>query len=315
MTPIQPVERLRPVERFWQRFHRMDESRFGILLLLPTLLLLVVFLVLPIVYALYMSLHQIELTISSQWKFVGLANYGGLVTDSRVLETIPRTLYFAGLNVAVTTLLSLCLALVLNEQFAGRNWIRVFILLPWAVAPVVSGVMWRYLFHQRYGLINALLLHLGLIDRYVVWFDDPTFALSIASFATAWKALPFSTLILLASMQSIPESLFRASKMDGANLFHRFRYVTLPHLRPTLVFVVVLQIITSLQAFDVIFTLTRGGPGQGTVVLNYLTFINAFERLSIGNAATLAILLALLIVLLSVLSIYLAKDRSRRGKE
>jgi multiple sugar transport system permease protein len=315
MTPIQPVERLRPVERFWQRFHRMDESRFGILLLLPTLLLLVVFLVLPIVYALYMSLHQIELTISSQWKFVGLANYGGLVTDSRVLETIPRTLYFAGLNVAVTTLLSLCLALVLNEQFAGRNWIRVFILLPWAVAPVVSGVMWRYLFHQRYGLINALLLHLGLIDRYVVWFDDPTFALSIASFATAWKALPFSTLILLASMQSIPESLFRASKMDGANLFHRFRYVTLPHLRPTLVFVVVLQIITSLQAFDVIFTLTRGGPGQGTVVLNYLTFINAFERLSIGNAATLAILLALLIVLLSALSIYLAKDRSRRGKE
>jgi multiple sugar transport system permease protein len=315
MTPIQPVQRFQPVERFWQRFHRMDESRFGLLMILPTLLLLVVFLVLPIIYALYMSLHQIELTISPQWKFVGLANYGGLVEDSRVLETIPRTLYFAGLNVAITTLLSLCLALVLNEQFAGRNWIRVFILLPWAVAPVVSGVMWRYLFHQRYGLINALLMHLGLIDSYVVWFDDPTVALSIASFATAWKVLPFSTLILLASMQSIPESLFRASKMDGANLAHRFRYVTLPHLRPTLIFVVVLQIITSLQAFDVIFTLTRGGPGQGTVVLNYLTFINAFERLSIGNAATLAILLALLIVLLSALSIYLAKDRSRRGKE
>ena len=148
MTPTQPAD------GFWQRFHRMDEGRFGLLLLVPTLLLVLVFLALPIVYALYMSLHQIELTISPQWKFVGLANYAGLVTEGRVIETVPRTLYFAGLNVAVTTLLSLCLALVLNEQFVGRNWIRVLILLPWAVAPVVSGVMWRYLFHQSYGLIN-----------------------------------------------------------------------------------------------------------------------------------------------------------------
>lgn len=306
MTPTQPAD------GFWQRFHRMDEGRFGLLLLLPTLLLVLVFLALPILYALYMSLHQIELTISPQWKFVGLANYAGLVTEGRVIETVPRTLYFAGLNVAVTTLLSLCLALVLNEQFVGRNWVRVLILLPWAVAPVVSGVMWRYLFHQSYGLINALLKQLGWIDRYVVWFEDPTFALSIASFATAWKALPFSTLILLASMQSISESLFRAAKMDGADVFHRFRYVTLPHLRPTLVFVVVLQIISSLQAFDIIFTLTRGGPGQGTVVLNYLTFVNAFERLSIGNAASLAVLLALMIMLLSALSIYLAQERRKR---
>ncbi|MCW1968304.1 MAG: sugar ABC transporter permease [Anaerolineae bacterium] len=296
---------------FWQRFHRMDESKFGLLLTLPTVILVLIFLALPIAYAFFMSLNQIELTISPDWDFVGVENYVGLLSDTRVTATIPRTLYFAGLNVVVTTLMALCLALVLNENFKGRNWIRVFILLPWAVAPVVSGVMWRYMFHQSYGLINAILSALGLINKYVVWFDDPTFALSIASFATAWKALPFSTLILLASMQGISESLFRASKMDGANIFHRFRYVTLPHLRPTLIFVVVLQIISSLQAFDVIFTLTRGGPGQGTVVLNYLTFVNAFERLSIGNASAMSILLALLIVSLSGLSIYISMGRKK----
>lgn len=295
----------------WQRFHRMDESKFGLLLMLPTVILVLIFLALPIAYAFFMSLNQIELTISPDWDFVGAENYIGLLSDTRVTSTIPRTLYFAGLNVVVTTLMALCLALVLNENFKGRNWIRVFILLPWAVAPVVSGVMWRYMFHQSYGLINAILSALGLINKYVVWFDDPTFALSIASFATAWKALPFSTLILLASMQGISESLFRASKMDGANIFHRFRYVTLPHLRPTLIFVVVLQIISSLQAFDVIFTLTRGGPGQGTVVLNFLTFINAFERLSIGNASAMSILLALLIVSLSGLSIYISMGRKK----
>ena len=292
----------------------MDESKFGLLLTLPTIFLVLVFLALPITYAFFMSLNQIELTISPDWDFVGLENYTGLLNDKRVIDTVPRTLYFAGLNVIVTTLMSLCLALILNEQFKGRNWIRVFILLPWAVAPVVSGVMWRYMFHQSYGLINALLTSLGIIDKYVVWFDNPTVALSIASFATAWKALPFSTLIMLASMQGISESLFRASKMDGANIFHRFRYVTLPHLRPTLIFVVVLQIISSLQAFDVIFTLTRGGPGQGTVVLNYLTFVNAFERLSIGTASAMSIMLALLIVSLSGLSIYISMGRKGKAK-
>ncbi len=292
----------------------MDESKFGLLLTLPTIFLVLVFLALPITYAFFMSLNQIELTISPDWDFVGLENYTGLLNDKRVIDTVPRTLYFAGLNVIVTTLMSLCLALILNEQFKGRNWIRVFILLPWAVAPVVSGVMWRYMFHQSYGLINALLTSLGIIDKYVVWFDNPTVALSIASFATAWKALPFSTLIMLASMQGISESLFRASKMDGANIFHRFRYVTLPHLRPTLIFVVVLQIISSLQAFDVIFTLTRGGPGQGTVVLNYLTFVNAFERLSIGTASAMSIMLAILIVSLSGLSIYISMGRKGKAK-
>ena len=292
----------------------MDESKFGLLLTLPTIFLVLVFLALPITYAFFMSLNQIELTISPDWDFVELENYTGLLNDKRVIDTVPRTLYFAGLNVIVTTLMSLCLALILNEQFKGRNWIRVFILLPWAVAPVVSGVMWRYMFHQSYGLINALLTSLGIIDKYVVWFDNPTVALSIASFATAWKALPFSTLIMLASMQGISESLFRASKMDGANIFHRFRYVTLPHLRPTLIFVVVLQIISSLQAFDVIFTLTRGGPGQGTVVLNYLTFVNAFERLSIGTASAMSIMLAILIVSLSGLSIYISMGRKGKAK-
>lgn len=292
----------------------MDESKFGLLLTLPTIFLVLIFLALPITYAFFMSLNQIELTISPDWDFVGLENYTGLLNDKRVIDTVPRTLYFAGLNVIVTTLMSLCLALILNEQFKGRNWIRVFILLPWAVAPVVSGVMWRYMFHQSYGLINALLTSLGIIDKYVVWFDNPTVALSIASFATAWKALPFSTLIMLASMQGISESLFRASKMDGANIFHRFRYVTLPHLRPTLIFVVVLQIISSLQAFDVIFTLTRGGPGQGTVVLNYLTFVNAFERLSIGTASAMSIMLAILIVSLSGLSIYISMGRKGKAK-
>ena len=303
----------RPAVRtgFWQRFHRREETRFGLLLLSPTMLLLLVFLAVPVIYALVTSTQAVELTISPDRDFVGLDNYARLFSTRQVAEALPRTVYFAALTIALSTSLSLILALVLNEPFRGRNWVRVFILLPWAVAPVVSGVMWRYMFHDRYGLLNALLYSFGMIKEYVSWFSDPLFALSIASIATTWKALPFLTLILLAGMQSIPEALFRAAKMDGANIFQRFRYVVLPHLRPILIFITVLQLIVSLQVFDLIFTLTRGGPGGGTVVLNYLTYLNAFERLSLGNASALAIVLALLIMILSGLSLTFAASRRR----
>ena len=287
----------------WQRFNRMDETRFGLVLMAPTALILLVFLVGPIIYALLMSLQQIDLTTSPDWKAVGLDNYFQLLQTREVHEAAPRTLYFATLTVVVSTLLSLMLALILNEPFRGRKWVRVFILLPWAVAPVVNGVMWRFVFHPSYGLVNALLYSLGVIKEYRVWLDEAPVSLGIAAIATAWKALPFLTLIILAALQSLPESLYRAAKMDGAGVWSRFRYVVLPHLRPILIFVVLLQIIVSLQVFDLIFTLTRGGPGTGTVTLNYLVYINAFERLSLGTASAMGVLLALLIIGFSSLSL------------
>jgi multiple sugar transport system permease protein len=189
---------------------------------------------------------------------------------------------------------------------------RVLILLPWAVAPVVNGVMWRYLFQSNYGLVNAVLSGLGLISHYQVWFEDAKVALGIAAVATAWKGMPFQTLILLAALHGIPESLYRAAKMDGAGAFARFRYVTLPHLRTTLIFITLLELIVSLQAFDLIFTLTRGGPGRGTTVLSYLVYINAFERLSLGRASAMAVLLTLMILGLGALA--LAPTLARRTR-
>jgi len=294
-----------------QRFQRMDEGRFGLLLMAPTIIILTVFLVGPILYAIWMSLNSMDLTISPDADFVGVQNYVQLVDDPAVQDAVPRTLYFAGLTVVFSTAMALLLALVLNESFRGRKWVRVFILLPWAVAPVVNGVLWRYMFHPQYGLINAALYALGLIKEYRVWLDNAAVSLAIASVASTWKALPFLALILLAALQSIPESLYRAAKMDGAGAWSRFRFVVLPHLRGILIFVVLLQIIVSLQAFDLIYTLTRGGPGTDTVVLNYLVYVNAFERLNLGNAAAMGILLALFIVGLSGLSLAFAVSRRR----
>ncbi len=290
------------VSGFWRRIHRLDEARFGLIMLAPTVLLFVVLILLPIVYALALSLHKIELTVSPVWKFTGLMNYLRVITDKQVVAAVPRTLYFGAVMVSFTTILALLLALVLNEPFFGQKIFRALVLLPWAVAPVVSGVMWKYMFHQKYGLVNATLFYFGIIDNYVLWFDDPLVALTIAAFASIWKALPFATIIILAAMQSIPESLYRAAKMDGALVWDRFRYVTIPHIRGIIIFVVILQVISGLQAFDLIYTLTRGGPGQATVMLNFLTWVNAFERLSIGMAASMAITLAIVIMGLSAVA-------------
>ncbi len=295
-----------------QRLHRMGEARFGLLLLIPAAFLLLLFLIGPLLYALLMSLQQIELTISPNWRWVGLDNYLALLGERAVRESLGRTLVFAGLTIGISVFMALGLALLLNEPFRGRSMSRVLVLLPWAVAPVVAGVLWRYLFHSNYGLINALLLQFGIISAYRVWLDSAPVAILIAALATSWKTLPFLALILLARLQSIPEALYRAARMDGARTWGRFRYVTLPHLRGMLIFAVVMQTIVALQSFDLIFTLTRGGPGQGTVLLSYLVFINAFERLSLGRAAAMAVLLALLIVVLGSLAPLLASERRRK---
>ena len=263
-----------------------------------------------------MSFNRIELTVSPDRKWVGLDNYAYVLGEQTVRDSIVRTLAFSALTVVISVVLSLILALVLNEAFRGRKFVRVMILLPWAVAPVVNGVMWRYLFQSNYGLVNAVLSGLGLISHYRVWLDNAAVALTIAAVATAWKGMPFQTLILLASLQSIPESLFRASKMDGAGVFSRFRYIILPHIRTTLIFAILLETIISLQVFDLIFTLTRGGPGRGTTVMSYLVYLNAFERLSLGPASAMAVLLALMIMCLSALSLTLMfRRRPRMVKE
>ena len=298
---------------FWQRFHRMDEVKFGLILLSPTALILLVFLGIPIVYAIVMSFQQIELTISPDRSWVGLENYAELLQDRVVHESITRTLYFAFITIVLSVLMALGLALILNEPFKGRKPVRVLVMLPWAVAPVVAGVLWRYIFHSNYGLANALLYQLGIIENYIVWLDKSTLAITIASVATTWKTVPFLALIMLATLQGIPEALYRAARMDGAGLWSRFRFVTLPHLRNTLVFAVVMQTIVSLQTFDLIFTLTRGGPGQGTVVLSYLVFVNAFERLSLGRASAMAILLAIFIIVLGSLSFLSTLTRQNRS--
>jgi multiple sugar transport system permease protein len=289
------------------------EGVLGAVLVAPALLIVVVFLALPIGLAFVMAFMRIDLTRSTDWTFFGLGNFGQIRLDPTFFGTVPRTLYFAFLATILTLFAGILTALFLNERFRGQRTLRIMALLPWAVAPIATGVTWKLIFDYLYGLLNAILFALGLIPRYVGWLTDGTLALHAAIVGYVWLAMPFASLIILTRLQSVPVQLYRAAMVDGAGTWNRFRYITLPAIRVTLGIIVLFELIVSLQTFDLIYSLTRGGPGDDTTVINMLIYNRAFDDLRLGYASALALLL--FVVTVTILAIaFLFARRVRRSQ-
>jgi ABC-type sugar transport system permease subunit len=287
-----------------------SEAALGWLFVAPAALFILVFLVVPLVFAIVMAFMRIDLTRSADWTFFGLGNFNQATKDELVIPAVGRTVQFAFIVVTVTTLAATAFALLLNERFRGVRVLRVVVLLPWAIAPLVAGVTWQLVFHITYGALNAVLILLGVIHEPVGWLSDPGLAYGAIVVGQVWLAIPFASLILLARLQGIPHWLYRAAEMDGANRWARFRYVTLPQLGSTLLVVVLVEIIVSLQSFDLVYALTSGGPAQSTVVLSMLIYKRSFADLRIGYGAALAVVMGLVVIVVSLL-VY-AVTRSRR---
>ena len=159
------------------------------------------------------------------------------------------------------------------------------VLLPWAIASVVAaGIFWRLIFDTHFGIINGILVGFGIVQEPINWLQNTDQAVIIAIIAQAWRGVPLLAVLLLAALKTIPGTLYRAAKMDGATAWESFRFITLPAIRPTLIVVAILQIIIGLQVFDMLFTLTNGGPGRATYVLIYAIYDLAFGQLSLGYA-------------------------------
>jgi len=283
---------------------RLSDRRFALVVSLPGAVLLLIVLLPPIAAVLGMSLFRIELARGDPTSFVGLRNYQFMTSDSNLLASIPLTLAFAAATALLSLPLALGSALLLTRRFVGASLLGVVLLLPWAIAPVVTGVYWGFMFQGQFGIATALLNELGIADGSVPWLQQSQTAIAVAVMATTWRSVPLLALILLAALKRIPESLYRAAKADGASAFDSFRYITLPSIRNSLLLAGVLQVIISLQVFDTIYTLTGGGPGRSTTVLIYYVFEAAFRQLSLGYSAALALLLTVLIAVCSLPLIY-----------
>lgn len=281
-------------------------ERAGWVFVAPNLAAVLVFLLFPLGVSLYLSLHSWDLF--SAPRFVGVSNYRRLfVSDPLFLIALRNTAVFTVSTLVPTVVIGLAVAAVLNRKLAGIGVFRTIAFLPLVASTVAMAVVWRFIFTTDDGLLNIMLGWVG-IDP-VPWLTDPDWALGSLSIVTVWKSVPFATVILLAAMQGVPETLYEAARIDGAGALRRFWSVTLPLIRGPLSFVFVITIINSVQAFDQAYALTggNGGPETGTYLLGIMLFQNAFGFYEVGYAAALAWVIFAILLVLTLLQLWFAR--------
>jgi multiple sugar transport system permease protein len=272
----------------------------------PNLAAVAVFMFFPLGFSLYMSVQQWDLFTPP--KFVGWANFRDLFTaDPLFFIAIRNTLVFTLGTLIPTVLVSLGVAGALNRKLKGIGVFRTVVFLPLAVSSVVVAVVWQFVFNTDNGLLNIMLGWIGIGP--VPWLVEPNWAMVSLCLVGVWKSVPFATVILLAAMQGVPDTLHEAARIDGAGELRRFVSITVPMIRGALTFVVVISIINAFQAFDVVYVLTggNGGPETGTYVLGIMLFQQAFAFLDFGYASALAWVMFAALLTLTVLQLRLAR--------
>ncbi len=273
--------------------------------LVPSFVFFGVFSLYPILESFRLSLYRMILTLP--WlgqKFVGWENYRDLITDPVALGSLTTSMIFVAVTTPIEVLLGLVIALVLNESFRGRGWLRAIVLIPWAVPTVVSSQMWRFIFNDRYGFFNYLLFG-NATQLYWAPLAEPGLALMAIMTADIWKTSSFAGLIILAGLQGIPGELYEAASVDGAGAWQKFRYVTLPMVKPALLLALLFRTIDALKVFDLVFVMTQGGPADTTNVLQFYGYKKSFAEGMIGYGSAIAVTVFVISLLLSILYIRL----------
>jgi multiple sugar transport system permease protein len=275
---------------------------------LPVILVVALFTVYPLVYSVYLSVHENVLTRPLDNDFVGLQNFREVVTGYYFWRSLWSTAIFAVLAVAAVTAYGLGTALLLNQVVIGSSFLKVVVLLPWAIPAVISGIIWRWIFDGDYGVLNGLLLVTGAASRYVPWMSHTITARLCMVVAHMWKQGPLAAVFLLAALQVIPPQLYDAAHIDGAGRWNGFRFVTLPYLKATLALVLIYESIVAIATFDLVYVMTGGGPADATAIIGWYAYTEIFRFLNLGHGAALALILGVL--LLGLVVVYLRVLRS-----
>ena len=281
------------------------------LLMLPLLVVMLAVIGAPLFETLRLSLSDARL-VGSGGEFVGLRNFTRMLSNSAFQSAFWTTLRFSLWSVSSELVLGVLVALLLDQPFYGRTILRALLILPWALPTVVNATLWRLIYNPEYGALNAALTQLGLLESYRSWLGEPGTAMAALIVADVWKNFPLVALIALAALQAIPRDIRAAAVVDGANVWRRFRHVTLPYLLGPLMVALVLRTIEAFKVFDLIWIMTRGGPANTTRSLSILVYQEAFAFQRAGSGASLALIITLMITVLAVA--YLAIIRRLAGE-
>jgi multiple sugar transport system permease protein len=284
-------------------------ARAGVLLASPALAVIAVFFFFPVLAAFALSLTDFDiyaLADLSNLRFVGLRNYAQLLATPLFWRALGNTLYFAGVGVPLSIGASLGAALLLNSRAARcRGLFRTALFAPVVTTLVAVAIIWRYLLHTRYGLINYGLSRLGI--PAVDWLGNPHTAMPAIILFTVWKSFGYNMVIFLAALRGIPETLYEAAELDGAGAWARFRRVTLPLLAPTLLLVSILTVAGFFQLFAEPYVMTQGGPAESTVSVLYLMYEQGFKWWNLGTATAVAFVLFLMMFAVTLAQLFVAR--------
>lgn len=271
----------------------LSETRYWMyLLLVPSAALLIAVVLYPTVYGFDLSIRQMRLTRPDLGTdYVGLLHYKRILTDSIFWKSLYNTLIWVTFSIGIEFLLGLLAALALHRNLPGTKVFAVMILLPFFLPNVVAGHMWSLMLDSRMGVINDLLVRVGLLETYKAWFISPVSAMGTAIVIEAWHSFPFFTLLILAGLKGIPQDLYKAAQIDGASAYSQLTLITLPMLKTVIAAAVILRVIGLVNSPDLLLILTSGGPGRSTQVLSLYAFQTAYRDFDFGYGGALAVVM------------------------
>ena len=270
----------------WRRWIK-SERAFWLFLLMPALIILIAVFIYPLLYSIYLSLTSYNLIMPP--RFVGLRNYIKILSDPQVLSSIQVTLVFTFWALALELIIGFAIALILHDLKVLRVFFRTVSAIPLMMTPVVIGVVWRVMGNYDYGVLNYLLGIIG-VDK-LGWVINADLAMAFLIVADVWHTTGFVVLALSAGLAQLPQEMYEAAKVDGANFFHQLRFLTIPLLTPVFIVVIIFRLYNLIRMFDKAMSLTNGGPGHATTTMSFYIYGRMFDGWQVGYSSAVAILL------------------------
>jgi multiple sugar transport system permease protein len=283
-------------------------NRYPITWLIPALLPVAFMTVYPIAHALWTSLHQVMILFPGE-PFVGLDNYTRVVTSNYFRDSLNNSLIFTLLAAPSVVILGLLIALFLQRRFFGSHVIRSIVLLPWVLPGAISAVLWIWVFHPSFGILNGLLARLQVIDQSIPWLTSPKLALFAVAVAHIWTQIPFAVVLVMAALAAINSETLEAAAIDCRSPVKRFRHVIYPEIKSMLVVLLVYNALTAFTSYDLVYAMTGGGPGTATTLLSFQIWRESFSMYDFGAGSAVAfIVVAISAVLIIAITRALPSD-------
>lgn len=283
-----------------------NKQNTGFFFVLPAVLFTLVFFIVPLIMTIWMSLNNYPLF--GKHHFIGFENYLSMLSDQQFWKSLLFTTYYTIIITPIIFILAFILAMLVNLPLRGVGIFRTIYFIPVVIGLASSSLLWVWLFNDQTGLINGILMNLGWIHQPIIWLAEKNLYLPSIVVSVVWKTVGFTMVLLLSGLQSIPEEVYQAAMVDGANFWSQLWYITLPLLKRTISLALVLSVIGSYLAFDQFYIMTSGGPSNQTISVVYWIFKNSFTSFKLGYGSALSIILMIMLILLSLVQMYLLRD-------